>query len=356
MIMSRLLLIVTFIFALISCSAPPLGETEEAVIQPTPGDTCQAAPVVTPTATPLRVDGRTTAKVNDYSTSYNCGDKQNSAADVVVAVNLPSGGILDAQVYATSTGFNPALYVRSDCAVEQYCVDTSATSETFRFEMPPGIHYVIVDGHGGTSGTFRLFLSLTPPTCGDGFVSPSIGEQCDVGAPIPGDGCGDPGTANQCQAEASNPLAEVPPGEPITLASGPNFVQGTTIGYQHDMSGTCRQAGAGSDRFYTFTAATNAVIDVWLGYDSDGATPACEDLASPYCWDGVLYLLWWNGTAWVQPTWRVAQDSLCSDVGSFYLENLHRTVFAGETYAIGIDGYDDQPYSRGPFNLRIDVQ
>jgi cysteine-rich repeat protein len=337
----------------VSCSRERVGVTKARVVQP-PGDTCQSAPVVTPKATLMTIDGRTTGRANDYRTTYDCGDRTNSAPDVVVAVNMPAGGILDAQVYATSSGFNPAIYVRDDCAIELYCADYGPLSEVFRADLPPGIHYVIVDGAAGSAGSFRLFLSVAAPSCGDGIVS--AGEQCDPGEPVQGDGCGDPGTANECQAEAPDPAAEAPPGLPLTLSPGTNYVAGTTLGYTDNASGTCSPFGPGADRFYQWTAPANGVIDVWLGYTDDGVTPACENLFSPYCWDRVVYLLQWNGTAWAQPAPRTAGDVSCSDVGYAQMEHVHRTVIAGEPYVIGVDGYDPNWYSQGMYNMRIDLQ
>jgi hypothetical protein len=304
----------------------------------------------------MAIDGRTSGKANDYASF--CGDKTGTSPDVAVAVDMPIGGILDAQVYATSTGFNPTLYVRSDCSVDEYCADFGAVSEEFRAELPAGIHYIIVDGSGGTSGTFRLFLSVTPPVCGDGIVSASLGEQCDVGDPIPDDGCGDPGTPSECQRETPDSVADVPPGLPITLMPGTNLFHGTTIGYHDDLSGTCSQHGAGADRFYWFEVPplpSPAFIDVWIGYLEDGVTPACNDFSSPYCWDAVLYFLQQqpDGT-WVEPPKRgTPYDRCCKDFGAIYPENLRRTLYPGERYAISIDGYDGEPYSQGQYNLVV---
>lgn len=364
-----LLCFLAALLVLTACVAAPTGEVVDDLSSTVPGDTCQSAPVLSLTSTPIKIDGQTRGRGKDYSSW--CGDKTGSAPDVVVDVDLPRGGVFSAQVYATSTGFNPTMYVRTDCATDWYCADFGPTSEVFRDEMAPGVYHVIVDGADGTSGSFSLFLDVAPAVCGDGFVSPSIGEQCDVGEPIDGDGCGDPGAPNECQHEAPDPVADTPPGTPITLEPTlptytdkvANIFQGTTIGYTDNRTGTCSQHGAGRDRCYLWEVPPLLdgyyywFVDEWIGFLSDGITPACTDLLSPYCWDAALYMLQQqpDGT-WAEPpkrgvpTW-IQYERVCKDWAGTSLDNNRRTVFPGERYAFCVDTYD--VWTEGPYFLFI---
>jgi hypothetical protein len=106
---------------------------------------------------------------------------------------------------------------------------------------------------------------------------------------------------------------------------------------------------------YAWTPTGSGVITVELGHNA-AQQPACAtDIMSPYCWDGVLYLLRWTGSAWAPTPYVTSGDRACSDVTGIGLEHVQAHVVAG-TYAIVIDGYNSEPWSQGPYNLRIDLQ
>lgn len=321
---------------------------------PTASDACPATPYPLSVGSTVRFTGTTVGATDNFNSF--CGDATTTAdtPDVVYAFTLPQEGTLKINVTSQTTGYRPAVYVRSDCATDQFCFDSGANAQVVAGDFPAGTYFVIVDGVFTSSGQFQLTASFDAPLCGDGVVND--GEQCDVGAGAPNDGCSDPGTATECLFENPNVAADqcqgtpfsIPTGRTILAASGGN----TTIGFHDDYQGTCSQPTLGGpDRVYQFTPQKTGTLTVAIGYNEDGLTTTCDaGLTTPGCWDYVLYAR--NDC----PNAAAGAELDCSDVNGVGVETISFPVTVNTPYWVIVDGYDNGSYSSGPFSLVVDLQ
>jgi cysteine-rich repeat protein len=303
----------------------------------------------------ITIDATTALATDDYNSF--CGDMTMSAdaPDVVYAITLAEAGTFSATVTAASgSTLKPAIDLREDCTKDSdFCVSSGSASENFSFDMPAGTYYLIVDGNGGTNGAFSLTAKLSASACGDGVLNAD--EECDPGPSVANDGCGDTGAADACKLQAAPAGQDKCPGEAVTVPGGTiklTAAQGTsTYGYTDDYDSSCSQYPGGRDRVFAIKPTKPGMMSVSIGYEADGVTSACaSSIFAPGCWAHMLYV-----------------RTTCADTNSEIacsLDGIDPTapttltfaVTANTTYFVFVDGYDDQSYSYGPFNLIVDLQ
>jgi hypothetical protein len=313
-------------------------------------DACPVAPTTLAPGATVNILDTTKAKADDFTSFCSTGE---SAPDVVYAFTLPVDGTLKIRVDAINPiddapgAYNPALYLRTDCATDFACFDFGASSETIAGDFAAGTYYVIVDGAEGTRGRFKLSASFKQPVCGDGVLN--IGEECDPGPGQPGDGCGDPGAADQCKLEASG-SDDTCPGTALTIGAGTTTVSGSTIGYAHDYQSPRAAVPGGPDRVYQVTPLISGTMTVTIGLAPDGITDVCAvDPSSGACWDRVLYAR----SSCEEETF--AGELGYSDHGAYDVEEISFAVTSGIPVFVVVDGYDDQFYSSGVFDLKFEL-
>ena len=140
---------------------------------------------------------------------------------------------------------------------------------------------------------------------------------------------------------------------PLSIPAGTTIVPGSgsdsTNGYANDYSGSCSFPPGGPDRVYAVTPTASGNLTVSIGYAADGTTDICAvNVNDPGCWDRVIY-------ARTSCT-DAATELACGDLGAFNVEKITFAVTAGTTYYVFVDGYDDQYYSAGPYNLVFKLQ
>jgi hypothetical protein len=91
-------------------------------------------------------------------------------------------------------------------------------------------------------------------------------------------------------------------------------------------------------------------LTVKIGYEADGVTSSCAlDPNGVNCWDRSLYVR--TGTC------GAGVEVACSDdiEDGNAPEEVSVAVVPGNSYWVFVDGYDDQFYSYGPYNLHIEL-
>jgi hypothetical protein len=316
-------------------------------------DTCAAAaaPVTLAPGDKLTFDGTTAGATDDYN---GCG--ADGSPDVVVAFTLTAESTVDLAITAADgSSIQPAIDIRSDCALKYLCSDYGMSTETMRADIPAGTYYLIVDGQTTASGAFTATMQVSAPKCGDAVLN--SGEECDPGAGVNGDGCGDPGAADACKYQAVPAGNDTCPGESITVPGGTTVLAASmgysTYGYKDDYTGSCGFGGDGSggrERVFQIKPTKSGMLKVSVGYKPDGTTPECSDIYSMSCWDYVLY---------ARTTCDLTATELgCSDSTDWFEpETLTFPVVANVPVFVFVDGLDNDPvFSTGPFNLVINLQ
>lgn len=283
------------------------------------------------------VSGATSGKSDDFSSAID--PTSAGGRDVAVALHLQREGALWVQVDGVG-GFHPSLYVRQDCLTDWYAFDFTPSREVAPLHLPVGTYYVVVDSVGAP-GRYSLSAFFDAPFCGDGILSP--GEECDLGPGWVGDGC------TGCAEDPAVPGTDSCPGQAVSIAPGVTTLAGTTIGHADTATGSCRGVPpGGADYVYAVTPMASGTLDATVGLDASGGSPCLSDVTDPLCWDHVLYAR----TACGLPASEVA----CSDVDQgnpLGPESISFPVVAGVAYYVFVDGYEDDFYSRGPFDLRL---
>ncbi len=156
------------------------------------------------------ITGSTKGAFNHDSSA--CGG--GSGKDVVYTFTPASSG---KAIVTLTADYAAIVSARSTCDVatsESKCSDISAPAggttkmEVAVFANTPT--YLLVDGYGGSSGTFTLDIDVSEAVCGNGIAE--LPEACDDGNTANGDGCSstcaveDGGVINQC------------PGQPFLLS------------------------------------------------------------------------------------------------------------------------------------------
>jgi len=319
----------------------------------------------------------TTAGSTANYTSF-CGDTTTppSSPNVVYALKLTAEGALTLTLTAAAgSALVPALDIRTDCTMTDFCVSNGTKTATFSQDLQAGTYFVIVTGQPGTSGAFSLTASLTAPTCGNGVIDP--GEVCDPGAnPPANDGCGAPGTANQCQFIAAPVGEDKCPGQAVMVPAGKTILaasMGTsTYGFKDDYFGSCAVAdGAvpapdggttsglsdgtgGLDRVFQLTPAKSGTMTVSVGYQIDGVTSSCAtSMTAVGCWSSVLYARSNCNAAAPELACALGVSATMTDIVP---ATISFDVTANTPYWVFVDGFDNQPYSYGLFNLILNLQ
>lgn len=163
------------------------------------------------------VNGSTAPAFNHYGSA--CGG--GSGRDMVYAFTPPSSG----KAIVTLTADFPAIVSSrttcEDAASEGSCADITVptggatTLEVSSFANQPV--YLIVDGYGGSSGTFTLDVDVSTAVCGNGIAEAP--EDCDDGNLVAGDGC-----SSTCNFE-TNGVSNNCPGQPFVLTGAPGAVR-----------------------------------------------------------------------------------------------------------------------------------
>jgi nitrous oxidase accessory protein NosD len=321
------------------------------VSDPAASEACPATPFLLAVGGSVSITDTTAGHVDDIFSF--CGDITSTVdtPDLVYAFTLPQAGTFKVDVTSLTAGYDPSVYLRTDCVTDFLCFDFGAQKEIIAGDFAAGTYFVIVDGAAGTSGDFALTVSFSAPICGDGVVN--AGEQCDLGGGQPNDGCGDPGAANACQLEAPSADADACPGTSVSIPGGTTILPAsdgnTTIGFNNDFSSKCSLPPGGPDRVYQIIPQITGTMTASVGFGPDGATPICAvDITDPGCWDRVLYARSTCGDA--------ATELSCSDKGALDVETITFPVTANTPVFLFVDGYDNQSYSSGVFNLAITLQ
>jgi hypothetical protein len=213
---------------------------------------------------------------DDCNGSYQPGG--SITRDVVYRVPA-TRGLLSVTLQPTMTGYNPTLHYSTgftaDCASSRTstdCVDATAAgqSESFQLVLEREL-YIWVDGAPGSTGTFTLSGTLTPPptedNCAMAAVLPSGGTPVSGSLAIAGD---DPFSAAGCSSWSGPDVfytftAAANGTETITLL--PNGFDGTLSVITNCSSGAAcigdaDSAGIGGQETVTFSASRNAYIVV----------------------------------------------------------------------------------------------
>jgi hypothetical protein len=132
-----------------------------------PNDTC-ASPAPLTIGTDLA--GTNVGAMNDYTST--CG---GTGPDVVYSFTLSSAG--DVFIGVQSSDMDPVIYLSTTCGSSTWCNDDAysgvLSSALIQDNLAAGTYYLVVDGLGGSTGTFTIETYWT-------------------GNWITGDGCGNP--------------------------------------------------------------------------------------------------------------------------------------------------------------------
>jgi hypothetical protein len=200
------------------------------------GDTCTSPEFVTLTN---QGGGYFTTTINastqgyTHTTAGSCG---GNGPDRVYAITTTKTLAFGAQATATSSGFQPVVYVRSACASgERLCAPPGSFVEDAA--LPAGTWYIWVDGASGTSGSFTL-------------------EIMTYDAPKPGDTCTD--------------------AQPLAFSGGSASASGDTTGYTDTVNTTTATCSSltGGDMFFTFSNPTTQNFTVTVTPQSSTHRPA----------------------------------------------------------------------------------
>ena len=312
---------------------------------------CDNPPQALVPGRPVTLDGTTDGQGDDFSSF--CGDSTpaSDAPDVVFTFTLPEAGTLKlTAVAASGSSIEPALDVRTVCDVAEFCASPADGMAFLALGFGAGTVHVIVDGAPGTSGAFALTAQFDLPVCGDGVVNQ--GEECDPGIALPDDPCVDPGQPDGCSYVQPLPEQESCPGEVIAVPMGATVVAGHFLyGYEDDADGSCEALMGGDDRVYQLVPAADGTMTVTIGLEIDGVTPTCEvAVSSPGCWPRVLYAR----SDCADPVAELACG--LDPLEPMAPQTISFPVTAGTPAFVFVDGYDDQDYSHGTYNLHIDLQ
>ncbi len=154
-----------------------------------------------------------TASTGAAFSHYGSGCGGGSGKDVVYTFTPTSSGKATVKLTAD---FAAIVSARSSCELatsESKCGDIAApTGGNTTIEIPVfqgAPVFLIVDGYGGSSGTFTLDVTVSDAVCGNGIAE--LPEACDDGNTVSGDGC-----SATCALESGGVLGQCP-GQPFVL-------------------------------------------------------------------------------------------------------------------------------------------
>lgn len=266
-----------------------------------------------------------------------------AAPDATYAVHVPAAGTLRARV-DTLGALQPLLYLRTHCTEDLACFPSYVDHTELALELDgPGDYYLIVDGAQGTSGAFDLEVLWTPPACGDGVLN--AGEACDLGTLNGATGSGCSSSCTVAPPAGDTCASAIP----VTVARGyTQLPLASTLGASNDYDSarcTYYPEGTSGDVVYALTPARTGTLVAALGYDDTGQDACESSLASPWCWDHLLYAR--------RACTDAASEAACADAGAADVETITLPVTKGVPVYVFVDGFWDAPWSRGPASLEV---
>lgn len=270
----------------------------------TAGESC-AAPIFLPLLRPsFTLTGDTSSMADDLAGT--CGG--GGGSDAVYALQLASPKRVAIEVSGLTAGFNPVLYLRSDCddaaPAKQVACALGTSSASARVDLPrlaAGTWFVVVDAPQGKSGSYSLKVDTLDP------VPPPTNDTC-----------------------ASAEVLTVPPGGvgTITRQSDTSLARPDALGCD----------GTGNDVVYTFTTTTALGLDARVTpFSGSPLKPAVYLRGAAACTseDGADQL-------------ACAQAGTAGGVSLLQLPHLP----AG-SWSLFVDG---QSGTAGPFELKLDFK
>lgn len=324
----------------------------------TPTDTCPGTAVTLAPGGSVTGVGTTAGATDDYTTFCGDTDVGMNAGDVVFELTTSAAGTLRLEL-DDADGFDGVVSIRRDACESRVandeCVNFATDGEDYETDLAAGTYWVVVDGANSTSGAFSLKMSLAAPTCGDGVVNESAGEECD---PVtPDDTCFPPGDPEECTLQPP-PVADLEtcPGYEVAIAGGQSLVLGpfNNTTYADNQIGTCAGANVGGrDNVFQFAPSDDGTLTVTLGNDANTGAPWCDTCGNDACTDGDgcwAFILYARGTACEGGT---AVELACAYDPTFTEKTatIDFPVVGGTSYWVVVDSSFAGPYTAGPYYL-----
>ena len=271
-----------------------------------PGSACNNATVIPAGG------GTFTATTSGTSTLAGTCGSSGSSPEKVFQWTPSLSGPATIETCGSGTTYDSVLYLRAaSCATgaEVQCNDDACANASGLFRasriMPTvtagTTYYIVVDGFGGSSGSFAL--RVTPP------AAPS--------------------------STTSTTLAGAACGSATVIPAGGGTFTGTTSGTS-TLAGTCGISGLAPERVFQWTPTTSG-------------TATIQTCGAGTTYDSVLYLR--SPTCTSPEVTNGCNDDACPNAsGLFRASKVTPVVAAGQTYFIVVDGYSG---SSGSFTLSV---
>src|SRR5437870_3536616 len=243
----------------------------------------------------------------------SCGSSGTAPEHVFQWTPTVSGTAI-IQTCGAGTTFDTVLYLRSgSCAsgpeVAAGCNDDACLNATGLIRasrLTPTVtagqtYFIVVDGYGGSQGTFSL--TVTPPAPTTTTTTPPGGGGC------------------------SSPM--------VTPASGGSF-SGASSGTSA-LVGSCGSSGTSPERVYQWTPAVSGSATI-------------QTCGAGTTFDTVLYMRSGACASGPEVAGGCNDDACTNATGLYRASRLTPTVTAGQTYFIVVDGYGG---AQGTFSLTV---
>jgi Protein of unknown function (DUF1566) len=280
--------------------------TSTATSTTVPGSACNNATVIPAGG------GTFTATTSGTSTLAGTCGSSGSSPEKVFQWTPSLSGPATLETCGSGTTYDSVLYLRAaSCATgaEVQCNDDACANASGLFRasrITPTVtagttYYIVVDGFGGSSGSFAL--RVTPP-----------------GAP---------------SSTTSTTLAGAACGSATVIPAGGGTFTGTTSGTS-TLAGTCGISGLAPERVFQWTPTTSG-------------TATIQTCGAGTTYDSVLYVR--SPTCTSPEVTNGCNDDACPNAsGLFRASKVTPVVAAGQTYFIVVDGYSG---SSGSFTLSV---
>ena len=280
--------------------------TSTATSTTVPGSACNNATVIPAGG------GTFTATTSGASTLAGTCGSSGSSPEKVFQWTPSLSGPATIETCGSGTTYDSVLYLRAaSCATgaEVQCNDDACANASGLFRasrITPTVtagttYYIVVDGFGGSSGSFAL--RVTP-----------------LGAP---------------SSTTSTTLAGAACGSATVIPAGGGTFTGTTSGTS-TLAGTCGISGLAPERVFQWTPTTSG-------------TATIQTCGAGTTYDSVLYVR--SPTCTSPEVTNGCNDDACPNAsGLFRASKVTPVVAAGQTYFIVVDGYSG---SSGSFTLSV---